>query len=157
MTDVMVDQVRRFNRVVTERVGALNHHFLGRERPLGEARLLWEIGLAGCEVRLLRARLGLDSGYLSRLLRSLEAAGLVSVAAGAGDRRVRVARLTAAGRRERAALDKRSDELARSLLAPLSSKQRERLAAAMHEVERLLTAASVQITSIDPEHPDAKC
>jgi hypothetical protein len=58
MPDAMVDQVRRFNRVVTERVGALNDHFLGRERPLGEARLLWEIGLAGCEVRLLRARHG---------------------------------------------------------------------------------------------------
>src|SRR5919204_775386 len=156
MVDVMVQQVRRFNRVVTERVGALNDHFLGRERPLGEARLLWEIGLEACEVRLLRARLGLDSGYLSRLLRSLEGAGLVSVAAGAGDRRLRVARLTAAGRRERAALDKRSDELARSLLAPLSSKQRDRLVAAMHEVERLLTAGSVQITSIDPEHPDAQ-
>ena len=156
MADAIVVQIRRFNRLVTERVGALNDHFLGRERPLGEARLLWEIGLEGCEVRLLRARLGLDSGYLSRLLRSLEAAGLVRVAAGAGDRRVRVARLTAAGRRERAALDRRSDELARSLLAPLSSKQRERLVAAMHEVERLLTAGSVQITSIDPEHPDAQ-
>jgi DNA-binding MarR family transcriptional regulator/GNAT superfamily N-acetyltransferase len=123
---------------------------------LGEARLLWEIGPEGCEVRLLRARLGLDSGYLSRLLRSLETAGLVTMAAGAGDRRVRVARLTAAGRRERATLDKRSDDLARSLLAPLSSKQRDRLAAAMHEVERLLTAASVQITSIDPEQSDAQ-
>ena len=156
MADAMVDQVRRFNRLVTERVGALNDHFLGRERPLGDARLLWEIGLEGCEVRLLRARLGLDSGYLSRLLGSLGAAGLVRVGVGVGDRRVRVARLTAAGARERAALDKRSDELARSLLAPLSSKQRERLVAAMHEVERLLTAATVQITSIDPEHPDAQ-
>src|SRR5436305_13021229 len=156
MPDAMVDQVRRFNRVVTERVGALNDHFLGLGRPLGEARGLWEIGPEGCEVRLLRARLVLDSGYLSRLLRSLEAAGLVTVAAGAGDRRVRVARLTAAGGRERAALDRRSDELARSLLAPLTSNQRERLAVAMHEVERLLTAATVQITSIDPEHPDAQ-
>jgi DNA-binding MarR family transcriptional regulator/GNAT superfamily N-acetyltransferase len=156
MSDVMVDQVRRFNRIVTERVGALNDHFLGRERPLGEARLLWEIGLNGCEVRLLRVRLGLDSGYLSRLLRSLEAARLVKVAAGPGDQRIRVARLTAAGRRERAALDKRSDELAQSLLAPLSLKRRAQLVAAMHDVERLLTSASVQITTLDPEHPDAQ-
>ncbi|HXW78579.1 MAG TPA: MarR family winged helix-turn-helix transcriptional regulator, partial [Acidimicrobiales bacterium] len=146
----------RFNRVVTERVGALNDHFLGRERPLGEARLLWEIGPEGCEVRLLRARLGLDSGYLSRLLRSLEATGLVRVASGTHDRRVRVARLTAAGRRERAALDRGSDELARSLLAPLTARQRERLVASMHEVERLLTAGNVQITRVDPEHPDAQ-
>jgi DNA-binding MarR family transcriptional regulator/GNAT superfamily N-acetyltransferase len=156
MPDAMVDEVRRFNRIVTERVGALNDHFLGRERPLGEARLLWEIGPDGCEVRLLRARLGLDSGYLSRLLRSLEGAGLVKVAAGPSDRRIRVARLTAAGRHERAALDKRSDELAQSLLAPLNSAQRKRLVAAMHDVERLLTSARVQITAVDPENPDAQ-
>ena len=156
MTEAMVEQVRRFNRTVTERVGALDDRFLGRERPLGEARLLWEIGLDGCEVRLLRSRLGLDSGYLSRLLRSLEAAGLVTLAASASDRRIRVARLTAAGRAERAALDERSNELARSLLAPLTPGQQERLLAAMRDVERLLTAASVEIRPVDPEHPDAR-
>src|SRR5262252_10401313 len=98
MSDAMVDQVRRFNRVVTERVGALDDRFLGRPRPLGEARLLWEVGLDGCDVRLLRLRLGLDSGYLSRLLRSLEGAGLVQVSANPADARMRVARLTRAGR-----------------------------------------------------------
>ncbi len=156
MAAAMVDQVRRFNRTVTERVGALNDRYLGLDRPLGEARLLWEIGVNGSEVRLLRSRLGLDSGYLSRLLRSLEAAGLINVVASESDRRIRVARLTAAGRRERGALDKRADELARSLLTQLSSKQRERLVAAMREVERLLTAAGVEITAVDPEHPDAR-
>ena len=152
----MVEQVRRFNRVVTGRVGAFDDRFLGRPRPLGEARLLWEIGLGGCEVRLLRSRLGLDSGYLSRLLRSLEAAGLVEVSPSPSDARVRVARLTRAGRRERAVLDRRSDELAHSLLAPLSDEQQQRLVAAMRDVERLLAATSVQITAIDPEHPDAQ-
>jgi DNA-binding MarR family transcriptional regulator/ribosomal protein S18 acetylase RimI-like enzyme len=156
MSEAMVDRVRRFNRTVTARVGALNDHFLGLGRALGEARLLWEIGLDGCEVRLLRARLGLDSGYLSRLLRSLEAAGLVEVAASGSDRRIRVARLTAEGADERAALDESADELARSLLAPLSLQQRERLVAAMDEVERLLTSASVEIRAVDPEHPDAR-
>jgi DNA-binding MarR family transcriptional regulator/GNAT superfamily N-acetyltransferase len=156
MPDAMVEQVRRFNRVVTERVGALSDDFLGRRRPLGEARLLWEIGPGGCEVRLLRARLGLDSGYVSRLLRSLEQAGLVKVAAGDRDRRTRVARLTAAGGRERAALDGRSDAFARSLLEPLTARQRERLVAAMGEVERLLAATSVELKAVDPEHPDAR-
>jgi DNA-binding MarR family transcriptional regulator/GNAT superfamily N-acetyltransferase len=156
MSDAMVDQVRRFNRTVTERVGALNDRFLGLGRPLGEARLLWEIGRDGCEVRLLRSRLGLDSGYLSRMLRALEAAELIKVDASDNDRRIRVARLTAAGRRERAALDERSDELARSLLALLSSHQRERLVAAMREVELLLTSASVEIAAVDPGHPDAQ-
>jgi DNA-binding MarR family transcriptional regulator/GNAT superfamily N-acetyltransferase len=156
MSGAMVEQVRRFNRTVTERIGALNDHFLGLERPLAEARLLWEIGPDGCEVRLLRTRLGLDSGYLSRLLRSLEAAGLVEVAPSASDGRIRVARLTAAGRAERGALDDRADDRARSLLAPLSAGQRERLVTAMRDVERLLTAASVEITGVDPEHPDAR-
>jgi DNA-binding MarR family transcriptional regulator/GNAT superfamily N-acetyltransferase len=156
MADAMVEQIRRFNRVVTERVGALNDRFLGRPRPLGEARVLWEIGLEGCEVRLLRSRLGLDSGYMSRLLRSLEAAGLVDVSASPSDARIRVARLTRAGRRERTALEQRSDKLAESLLAPLTTEQRDRLVGAMREVERLLVAASVQIAPVDPEHPDAQ-
>ena len=151
-----LEQVRRFNRVVTERVGALNDRFLGRARPLGEARLLWEIGLDGCEVRLLRSRLGLDSGYLSRLLRSLEAAGLVRVLPSRGDRRIRVARLTALGRAERVTLDERSDGLAQSLLEPLNKQQRERLIAAMRDVEHLLTAPNVDIQPVDPEHEDAQ-
>ncbi|MGH3761767.1 MarR family transcriptional regulator [Actinophytocola sp.] len=66
--------------------------FLARDRPLGAARLLWEIGSGdGTDVRELRARLDLDSGYVSRLPRSLEADGLVTVTASTGDRRVRVA------------------------------------------------------------------
>jgi DNA-binding MarR family transcriptional regulator/GNAT superfamily N-acetyltransferase len=118
--------------------------------------VLWEIGLDGCEVRLLRSRLGLDSGYMSRLLRSLETAGLVDVSASLSDARIRVACLTRAGRRERMALEQRSDQLAESLLAPLTAEQRERLVGAMREVERLLVGASVQITPVDPEHPDAQ-
>jgi len=156
MSDAMVDQIRRFNRVVTERVGVLNDRFLGRGRPLGEARLLWEIGLEGCEVRLLRARLNLDSGYLSRLLASLEAAGLVEVAPSAVDRRVRIAWLTRAGIRERERLDERSDKLAQSLLDPLTPKERERLVMSMREVERLLVTASLEITPVDPECADAR-
>jgi DNA-binding MarR family transcriptional regulator/GNAT superfamily N-acetyltransferase len=141
---------------VTQRVGALDDHFLARDRPLGEARVLWEIGREGCEVRALRARLGLDSGHASRLLRALEADGMVSVGAGARDGRVRVARLTTAGLAELAVLDQRSEALAASLLAPLTPKQRDRLVGAMRDVERLLTAAMVEIVAVDPEHPDAR-
>ncbi|HEX5094646.1 MAG TPA: MarR family winged helix-turn-helix transcriptional regulator, partial [Acidimicrobiia bacterium] len=90
-----VAQVRRFNRVVTQQVGALNDRFLGRDRPLGESRVLWEIGPDGCDVRVLRERLDLDSGYLSRLLRSLETGGLVRVTTSASDARVRNVSLTA--------------------------------------------------------------
>ena len=152
-----IDQVRRFNRAVTERVGVLHDHYLGRDRAIGEARLLWEIGdEQGREVRVLRDRLGLDSGYVSRLLRSLEAAGLVTVRPHAGDRRVRAVSLTDTGRAERAMLDGLSDELAESLLAPLNESQRSRLTKAMDEVERLLTAATVTVQVTDPDHPGAQ-
>jgi DNA-binding MarR family transcriptional regulator/GNAT superfamily N-acetyltransferase len=156
MADARVEQVRRFNRVVSERIGALNDRFLGRPRPLGEARVLWEIGADGCEVRLLRSRLGLDSGYLSRLLRSLQEDDLIELSPSPFDARINIARLTRAGRRERAALDRRSDAMAESLLAPLTAGQQDRLVEAMREVERLLVAASVQISPVDPEHSDAR-
>ena len=150
----MLEQVRSFNRVVTQSIGALQDHYLSRSLPLGEARVLWEVA-DGCDVRELRARLELDSGYLSRLLRALEAAGLVTVTQSPEDGRVRSVRLTAAGRRERDVLDRRSDELAQSLLEPLGETQRGRLVAAMAEVERLLTAGLVRIDVVDPEDPAA--
>jgi len=154
--DAAIAQLRRFNRIVTQRVGALNDHFLSRDRSLGEARLLWEIGPKGRDVRSLRAQLELDSGYVSRLLRSLEAARLITVGPDDSDKRVRIARLTRLGLAERKVLDRRSDELAASLLAPLSAEQRVRLVAAMADVERLLTAAMVEISPIDPSHPHAR-
>lgn len=148
-----IDSVRRFNRTVTQRVGALDDHYLSQDRPLGEARLLWEIGAegpGGADVRSLRARLGLDSGYLSRLLRSLEATGLVVVAPAPGDRRVRQARLTAAGVAERSELDRRSDDLAGSILARLGVRRRDQLVEAMTTVTRLLTSAAVEFATADP-------
>jgi DNA-binding MarR family transcriptional regulator/GNAT superfamily N-acetyltransferase len=156
MDAALVDQLRRFNRTVTQRVGALDDTFLSRARPLGQARLLWEIGPDGCQVRALRSRLDLDSGYLSRLLRALEADGLVTVDADPDDARVRTARLTPAGLAERAELDRRADDLAAGILHPLSDWQRDRLAAAMAEVERLLTASMVRIAVTDPRHPSAR-
>jgi DNA-binding MarR family transcriptional regulator/GNAT superfamily N-acetyltransferase len=151
-----IGEVRRFNRTVTQRIGALNDAYMSRDRPLGQARVLWEIGVVGCDLRELRARLDLDSGYLSRLLRGLENDGLVEVEQSEDDGRVRTARLTDRGVAERAVLDQRSDELAESILAPLSDRQRERLITAMGEVERLLTASTVQVGIVDPRRPEAQ-
>jgi DNA-binding MarR family transcriptional regulator/GNAT superfamily N-acetyltransferase len=156
MEDVMVERVRRFNRAVAQRVGALDDRFLARDRPMAEARLLWEIGRDGCEVRSLRSRLGLDSGHASRLLRVLEGDGLVRVVPSSADGRVRRAELTPAGVAEREQLDRRSDDLAKSFLTPLSPAQQDRLVAAMGDVERLLTAALVEMRPVHPTHPDAQ-
>jgi DNA-binding MarR family transcriptional regulator/GNAT superfamily N-acetyltransferase len=152
----LVGQVRRFNRVMTERVGALNDHFLGRNHPLGEARLLWEIGEQGASIRELRRRLSLDSAYVSRLLRSLEKQGLVVVKRSEHDGRVGLVQLTGAGLRERIELDQRADAFARSMLEPLSENQRLKLGAAMAQVERLLLASMVQIAVADPTTQDAQ-
>jgi DNA-binding MarR family transcriptional regulator/GNAT superfamily N-acetyltransferase len=156
MSAEMVAQVRRFNRTVTQRIGVLNDNFLASERPLGQNRLLWEIGADGCDVRSLRARLDLDSGYLSRLLRTLEDNGLVVVQQSFRDGRVRTVRLTDHGRSEVEMLDRRSDDAAAAILQPLNEGQRDRLVAAMAEVDRLLIASTVDVSESDPDHPDAR-
>jgi DNA-binding MarR family transcriptional regulator/GNAT superfamily N-acetyltransferase len=151
-----VAQVRRFNRTLTQRVGALNDRFLARDRPLAMSRLLWEIGTEGGEVVMLRSRLGVDSGQMSRMLRALEADGLVTVSPSEVDGRVRVARLTEKGRTERVFLDERSDELAASILDPLDAAQRTELVTAMRAVERLIATSLVELRQVDPESPDAQ-
>jgi DNA-binding MarR family transcriptional regulator/GNAT superfamily N-acetyltransferase len=151
-----ISQVRRFNRLVTQRVGALDDHFLGRDRPLGESRLLYEIGPDGADLRDLRRRLGLDSGYVSRLVTALARKGLVHLTRDPADRRVRTARWTPAGRREVRLMNRRSDLAAAALLDTLPSVPRARLVAAMNEVHRLLRLAGLRIDRVDPASPVAR-
>ena len=84
--------IRRFNRVVTREAGALDNSFLGRGRPLGAARVLHLMSADGTDITLKSANgSALDSGLLSRLLRSLEADGLAELATDPADRRRRIA------------------------------------------------------------------
>jgi DNA-binding MarR family transcriptional regulator/N-acetylglutamate synthase-like GNAT family acetyltransferase len=148
--------VRRFNRLVTQRIGALDDHFLGRGRALGASRLLYEVGAGGGDLRTLRRRLGLDAGYASRLAKVLARAGLVRVARQAADRRVRELRLTAKGQREVGELNALSDDRAARLLSGLAPRQRKALVAAMTDVHRLLRAAGLEIARVDPASPEAR-
>lgn len=147
--------LRRFNRTYTQRIGALDESFLGTGRPLGPSRLLFEVGEEGATVRALRDRLGLDAGYLSRLLRTLEADGLVVVRADPDDRRRRGVTLTRRGRTARRRLDARSEDLARALVAPLSERQRERLTDALATADLLVRAATVHLDLVVPTDPRA--
>jgi DNA-binding MarR family transcriptional regulator/RimJ/RimL family protein N-acetyltransferase len=156
MDESQLQSVRRFNRLVTQRVGALEVDYLRRGRPLAEARLLFEIGADGADVRALRSKLGLDSGYLSRLLQSLSAQELIAIAKGEEDGRRRRVSLTRKGSAERAAYDRLSDNLAASMLDPLDGSQQNRLLAAMGEVERLIRAASVKVAAEAPDTADAR-
>jgi DNA-binding MarR family transcriptional regulator/N-acetylglutamate synthase-like GNAT family acetyltransferase len=146
--------IRRFNRIVTERIGALEESFLGRDRPLGASRLLWEIGEDGADLHELRARLGLDSGYASRLVRRLENEGLVVAEVCPSDRRRRWLRWTATGFAEARELDRLSDLAATALLDGVAPSNRKWLLASIGEVERSLRAAFVDIDVEDPRHPD---
>jgi DNA-binding MarR family transcriptional regulator len=150
-----IARVRSFNRLVTRQVGALSDRYLGH-RPLGESRVLQEIAAGGATPRDVRARLGLDSGYLSRMLAALERDGLVETEPNPADRRTRRLRLTAAGRAEMAELNRISDELAASALAPLDAEQRARLLHAQAEVRRLLAISMVTIAREDPASSDAR-
>ena len=149
--------LRRFNRTYTQRIGALDESFLGLGLPLASARLLFEVGYDGpVTAQVLRARLGLDSGYLSRLLRGLEERGLVAVSPDPHDRRRRVVSLTPAGDQMLSRLERRSEDLATGLLEPLSERQRARLAEALATADLLVRAATIAFEVVDPASPGAR-
>ena len=153
--DETIAAVRSFNRTVTERVGALNDQYLSATGRSAKPECCGSSATLAAKCVCCRLGFGLNSGYLSRLLRSLKAAGLVTVGPTDTDGRVRAAHLTAQGRTERDLLDRRSDDLARSILDPLSDAQRRRLVTAMADVERLLTAGLIDVNVADPDHPKA--
>lgn len=150
------ERLREFNRFYTRAIGVLNDRYLGHRRPLGASRLLFEIGGGGADVRELRVRLGLDSGYTSRLLRVLESTRLVAVRASDRDARVRTAELTAKGRRELADLDDRARAVALALLDPLSPEQRAELLAAMALIQARLRLATIELAAVDAGSAEAR-
>lgn len=149
-----VARVRRFNRAVTSAVGALDNSFLGRGRPLGAARVLNAIGHGRSDVAEIRDYLGLDSGLMSRLLRSLEDEGLVETEAHETDARRRVAKLTRTGRREFAAYEALSNAQAEGFLAQHS--QAEVLLAAMDLIASTLTRERIALDEMDPRSEEAR-
>ena len=149
-----VSRVRRFNRAVTSAVGALDNSFLGRGRPLGAARVLNAIGQGRFDVGEVRDYLGLDSGLMSRLLRSLEDEGLIETQAHENDARRRVASLTRTGKREFAAYEALSNTQAESFLA--RNAQVEALLAAMDLIASALTRDRIALDEMDPRGDEAR-
>lgn len=156
MAEDPVTTLRRFNRSWSQRVGVLDESFLGSGRPLGPSRLLFELRAGGSGVRELRESMDLDSGYLSRLLRQLEAEGLVAVTPDPADARRRIATLTKQGVAAQQDLDDRSDALAHGLVDALSDRQRARLAECLDQADRLVRAATVSLDLVDPGSESAR-
>lgn len=145
-----IEQVRRFNRLISKRIGALETSYLSRGRPLSEARIVFEIGAgSGVELQRLRNRLNLDSGRMSRLLRSLEKQDLIRTRQDNEDGRARKLKLTHKGILEYEAYDQLSDELATGMIWGLNSHDQASLLEAMKTTERLLRKAGLTV-EIEP-------
>lgn len=153
MSTDAIARIRRFNRAVTSEVGALDESFLGRGRPLGAARVLNAIGHGYTDVAEIRDYLGLDSGLMSRLLRSLEAEGLVLTTPHPDDARRRIVSLTPTGEAEYAAYESLSDAQAETILA--RHPKSEALLAAMDLIATALGRDRIVLETVDPNTPDA--
>ena len=147
-----IARIRRFNRAVTRESGALDASFLGRGRPLGVARVLWQIPRLQGDIAAIRADLDLDSGLFSRILRGLEAEGLITLEPLPTDRRRRIARLTAAGADEVATYDRLNDDRAARILS--HAPDADALLAAMDLIAT--TLAPLSIRQADPDDPAAQ-
>ena len=156
MDSRLIETFRQFQRVVTSEVGVLQEDFLGRGRPYGASRLLWEMGDGPVEVADLRERLGLDAGYASRLLGCSRARGCVSIGPSPDDARAKVVSRTDAGRVEAATLDRLSDGAAVDLLAHLSEAELVELDRATRVVTRALARRHLTIEIVDPDSRDAR-
>src|SRR5712664_2037500 len=147
MAGMHIDAVRRFSRFYTRRIGVLRAGLLGSPYRLAEARLLYELAQGGqATASALGSDLGLDLGYLSRLLQGLKRRGLVRARRAAHDGRQSLLTLTARGRRAFSVLNSRSRDATGAMLAPLPEHDRERLVGAMRTVEGLLSNKRGEIT-----------
>ena len=148
--DARIDSVRRFNRFYTQRIGMLRQSLYDSPWSLAEVRVLYELAHAQAQLVAsdLAQRLGLDAGYLSRILRGFVASGYVRKSPAEGDaRRLRLT-LTPAGRKAFAPIDRASHDEIAALLAPLPNAAQRRLVGAMQTVETLLGEPEKSTTPI---------
>jgi DNA-binding MarR family transcriptional regulator/N-acetylglutamate synthase-like GNAT family acetyltransferase len=157
-SDDQVQAVRAFNRFYTRKLGVLDQQLLKTPFSLSEARVLYELAhddeLSAKEIGI---ELGLDPGYLSRIVQSFDEAGLIARKPLATDRRQYRLSLTAKGRQAFAKLDRSSQEDVAAMLRPLSGEDRKHLTGAMETVERLLgmpRATAPSATLRDPRPGD---
>ncbi|MGJ4883783.1 MULTISPECIES: helix-turn-helix domain-containing GNAT family N-acetyltransferase [unclassified Bradyrhizobium] len=142
--DGKVAAIRAFNRFYTRKLGALDQHLLDSPFSLAEARVLYELAqydaISAKEIGL---SLGLDAGYLSRIVQSFDEQGLITRTPLPTDRRQQQLGLTARGRQAYAKLDRSSQKEIAAMLAPLAPSVRDRLVGAMTTIE----------TALEPQQP----
>lgn len=145
LTDARVSEVRAFNRFYTKVIGALQAGMLDSPYSLTELRVLFELAQTErMETGELRGLLGLDAGYLSRILARFESDGLVTRERSAADARKQLIRLTPAGADIFAGLDRRSGDEIGLLLAGLAEDDQRRLVSSMAAIRALLGGAETR-------------
>lgn len=141
--DRRVQAVRRFNRFYTRRIGVLHEQLLQSPFSLAEARVMYELAhQERTTAANIADELGLDAGYLSRMLRSFQRRGLISKQRSETDGRRMLLALTARGRVAFARLDARSRDEIAAILGTLSEPEQDRAVEAMRSIEQLLGAGS---------------
>ncbi|MBP1095031.1 bifunctional helix-turn-helix transcriptional regulator/GNAT family N-acetyltransferase [Bradyrhizobium diazoefficiens] len=137
--DDQVQAVRAFNRFYTHKLGVLDQQLLKSPFSLSEARVLYELAHGGEQsAKEIGIALGLDAGYLSRIVQNFDESGLIARKPLASDRRQVQLSLTAKGRQAFAKLERSSQEDVAAMLRPLPDEERRRLTGAMETIERLL-------------------
>jgi DNA-binding MarR family transcriptional regulator/GNAT superfamily N-acetyltransferase len=140
---------RRFNRAYTRFLGTLDEHYLQTEYSLAEGRVLYELATRSKpQAKEVAEALGLDAGYLSRILSKFEKSGLVQRASVKDDKRATNLALTARGRAAIRALNMRADKQARTILGRISSSQRAKFASALHVIEETVLERPLEAASI---------
>ena len=136
-----VAAVRRFNRFYTQRIGVLRGGWLDSAFSLTEARVLYEIGQRDAATASdIGRELGLDAGYLSRMLRGFHKRGLIRKQASPRDARQTLLAMTAAGRKAFAPLEAKTKQQVAAMLRPIAIPAQDRLVSAMRTIETLLEA-----------------
>jgi DNA-binding MarR family transcriptional regulator/GNAT superfamily N-acetyltransferase len=140
-----VEAIRRFNRFYTRQIGVLNEGLLNSMFSLAEARVIYELAHhAQTTAGVLGEELGLDAGYLSRMLQNFKKHGLIDTQPAEADRRQRILRLTPAGQEAFALLNTRSQRQIEAMLNQIPLADQQRLVAAMRDIEDLLGARPEQ-------------
>ena len=160
MTDTRLDSriaaIRRFNRFYTKQIGVLEEGLLASDLSLAEVRVLYELFHSeGATATFIAKELGLDAGYLSRMLRSFVKRGLVQRRRSTTDARQSILTLTRKGRTAFAKLDVRAHDEIAALLDDRSPKDQRALVAAMSEIERILGRAEPAPRRVELRHPRA--
>src|ERR1700752_1567994 len=137
--DDPVQAVRRFNRFYTHQIGVLQEHLLQSQFSLTEVRVLYELAhREDVTAKDLCRDLGLDRGYVSRMLQTFETHGWIKTAPSPDDRRYQFLSLTAKGHKVFDPLERRSSDEVAAMLARLSPKQQTKMISPIHDIESVL-------------------